>query len=334
MIENARVLQPEFIPSEVEHRDGEINHLSHALDPITRGERAEAAFLTGPSGAGKTCIAQFALTRLRENVIDINHQYVNCWEDYSRFKTLYRILDGINETLNIHRQSTPTDVLLDRLRDYDGAPYVVILDEVDQLEDKGLLYDLYRISNLELVLIANREEELFADLGNRLSSRFSSCERIRFDQYNESELVSILEARARWGLTSGTISTPELQIVANAAAGDARTAIGILRTAARYADRDGADRISTDLISEAIPEAKSEIQRKSLDKLTEHQRCLYDIIAEAGEITPSELYERYTDCVAHPKTKRMMRNYLSKMEHYNLIVGNGKTRGRTYQPLS
>jgi orc1/cdc6 family replication initiation protein len=334
MIENARVLQPEFIPSEVEHRDGEINHLSHALDPITRGERAEAAFLTGPSGAGKTCIAQFALTRLRENVLDINHQYVNCWEDHSRFKTLYRILDGINETLNIHRQSTPTDVLLDRLRDYDGAPYVVILDEVDQLEDKGLLYDLYRISNLELVLIANREEELFADLGNRLSSRFSSCERIRFDQYNESELVSILEARARWGLTSGTISTPELQVIANAAAGDARTAIGILRTAARYADRDGAGRISVDLISEAVPEAKSGIHQKSLDKLNPHQRCLYEIIVEAGEITPSELYERYTEQVSDPKTKRMMRNYLSKMGHYNLIIGDGKTRGRTYQPLS
>ena len=88
MIENARVLQPEFIPSEVEHRDGEINHLSHALDPITRGERAEIAFLTGPSGAGKTCIAQFATTRLRENVLDINHQYVNCWEDYSRLALL------------------------------------------------------------------------------------------------------------------------------------------------------------------------------------------------------------------------------------------------------
>jgi Cdc6-like AAA superfamily ATPase len=274
MIENARVLQPEFIPSEVEHRDGEINHLLHALDPITRGERAETAFLTGPSGAGKTCIAQFALTRLRENVLDINHQYVNCWEDYSRFKTLYRILDGINETLNIHRQSTPTDVLFDRLREYDGPPYVVILDEVDQLEDKGLLYDLYRISNLELVLIANREEELFADLGNRLSSRFSSCERIRFDQYSESELVSILEARARWGLAGGAVGTSELRVMANAAAGDARTAIGILRTAARYADRDGADGISVGVISEAIPEAKSEIHQKSLDKLSRSYREL------------------------------------------------------------
>lgn len=64
---------------------------------------------------------------------------MNCWEDYNRFKTLYRLLDGVNETLNIYRQSTPTDVLLDRLRDYDGPPYMVILDEVDQIEDKDIL---------------------------------------------------------------------------------------------------------------------------------------------------------------------------------------------------
>lgn len=334
MIKNARVLQPEFIPSEVEHRDAEINHLSHALDPITRGERAETAFLTGPSGVGKTCIAQFAVQRLRENVLDINYQYVNCWEDYSRFKTLYRILDGVNETLDIHRQSTPTDVLLDRLRDYDGPPYVVILDEVDQLDDKGLLYDLYRISNLELVLIANREEELFADLDSRLSSRFSSSERIRFDQYTETELVSILEARARWGLSPDAVETPELQVMADAAAGDARTAIGILRTAARYADRDAVGKITREVITEAIPEAKSEIHRKSLDKLNPHQQTLYEIITDAAEIGPSELYEEYTERVADPKTKRMVRNYLSKMEHYNLVVAEGKTRGRTYRSVS
>lgn len=47
MIENARVLQPEFIPSKVERRDAEINHLIYTLEPITRGERAETAFLTG-----------------------------------------------------------------------------------------------------------------------------------------------------------------------------------------------------------------------------------------------------------------------------------------------
>jgi len=105
MITDARVLQPEFIPREVQHRDAEVNYLSSVLDPITHGERADPALLHGPSGAGKTCIAQFLVERLREEVMDINYQYVNCWKDHSRFKALYRLLDGIESTVNVHRHS-------------------------------------------------------------------------------------------------------------------------------------------------------------------------------------------------------------------------------------
>ena len=107
MIQDARVLQDEFIPKEVGHRDQEMNALTRALDPVTRGQSAETAFLFGPSGAGKTCLARFALDRLREAVIDLNHQYVNCWRDYTRFRALYRILEATGSTYEVHRQSTP-----------------------------------------------------------------------------------------------------------------------------------------------------------------------------------------------------------------------------------
>ena len=114
MITNARVLQQEFIPGEVKHRDAEVSHLSDTLRPLSTGDgRPTPSFLCGPSGAGKTCIARYTVNQLRENVVELNHQYVNCWENYSRFKTLYRILDGINQTIDIHRQSTPRDVGLD-----------------------------------------------------------------------------------------------------------------------------------------------------------------------------------------------------------------------------
>lgn len=76
---------------------------------------------------------------------------MNCWEDYSRFSTLYRVFEGINRTLDIHRQSTPTDVLLDRLHDYTGPPYVVILDEVDQIDDTDVLGDQCAVRSAPVV---------------------------------------------------------------------------------------------------------------------------------------------------------------------------------------
>lgn len=334
MIQDARVLQPEFVPRDIVHRTHEVNTLTAALDPVTDGQQGETSLLYGPSGSGKTCIARYVTEQLRETVLDINIQYVNCWEDYSRFKTLYRILEGVDRTIDIHRQSTPRDELLERLREYDGPPYVVILDEVDQLEDKTVLYELYRTSGLTLILIANQTENLFEPLNNRLASRFRTATRINFDRYRLDELVAILEPRVRWGLDEGVIQPSQLEMIANAAAGDARVGIESLRVAARRARHDGLERITDGVIRDAVPEAESEIKQRSLDILTEHQKVVYVVITEHGEITPSDLYAEYRDRVDDPKSNRMVRNYLRKMESYNLVRAEGQNRGRTYHSVS
>lgn len=115
---------------------------------------------------------------------------------------------------------------------------------------------------------------------------------------------------------------------------DARIAIGSLRAAARDADEQGLDRITDDLIEEGIPEAQAEIRQKHVQKLTEHQRVLYDIIVERGEIAPGELYEAYCERVDDPKTRRMVRNHLQKMQRYNLVQADGESRSRTYSLVS
>ena len=331
MIRDARVLQPEFVPREVEHRNAEINALSNALRPVMDGQPGETALLLGPSGAGKTCVARHTVERLRENVLDIDTRYVNCWQDYTRFRVLYRVLEGVDRTVDVHRQSTPTDELLDRIRRYDGPGYVVVLDEVDQLEDKSVLYDLYRARKISLVLIANREADLFAQFDDRLTSRFHSSVRVQFDKYRLDELVSILDARARRALSEGVVGKRELALVADAAAGDARIAIGVLRNAARRAERGNHDVISKDVVDDAIPDGRREVRQKAVEQLHPHQRALYEILDEADELNPGELYDEYASAVEDPKTKRTVRNYLSKMTHYGLVAAEGEKRARTYR---
>jgi Cdc6-like AAA superfamily ATPase len=58
MIADARPLQPEFVPGDVRHRDGEIDALTSGLQPIAAGRKTEPVLLYGPSGTGKTCIAR------------------------------------------------------------------------------------------------------------------------------------------------------------------------------------------------------------------------------------------------------------------------------------
>ncbi|ELY54552.1 orc1/cdc6 family replication initiation protein [Natronococcus amylolyticus DSM 10524] len=334
MITDARVLQTEFVPKDLVHRDNELTTLSAALKPLTNGEPGETTLLHGPPGVGKTCTTQYILNQLHENVIDLNTQYVNCWKDHTQFQTLYRILEGIDQTLDIHRQSTPTDKLRDRLHNYDGPPYIVVLDEADQLETTDVLYNIYRTPNIEMVLIANQEADLFSRLDTRLKSRLQTITRIHYKPYRSGEIVSILEDRVHWGLEPDTVTRDQLERIAVASKGDSRVAIGVLRRAARLASQDNERAISDEYIDEAVPEAKTEIKQKNVEKLTEDQRILYDILTEEGEISAGRLYESYRDRADEPKTRRMMRYYLKKMQHYNLVVANGENRGRTYNTSS
>ncbi|WP_311170864.1 Cdc6/Cdc18 family protein [Halobellus ordinarius] len=330
MISDARVLRAGFVPREVEHRDAEVNHLSSVLEPLTNGDPAETAIVTGPSGAGKTCISQFVTERLREEVLDIEATYVNCWRNYTRFRTLYQILDDLGRTIDIHRQSTPHDELIDRLQQHEGQRSVVILDEADQLEDPSVIYDLHSLPQFSIICIANKEEELLSRVDDRLVSRLRASEHVRMDKYHDEQLYDILHARAKWGLEPNAITDEQLYRIADAAAGDARLAIGILRTAASKANRENHDRVTDGMLLEAADDARAQIRQKSLDSLTPHQRIVYDIVGEHDSLSPSEIYAQYAREVEDPRTKRTVRTYLSKMTQYNLLEATGTSRDREY----
>jgi len=113
-------------------------------------------------------------------------------------------------------------------------------------------------------------------------------------------------------------------------AGDDRFAIGILRTATSTADRGNYARITGDILLNAAEDACARIKQKSFDSLTPHQRIVYDIVREHGPLGPNEIYERHTEGVGDPRTKRTIRTRLSKMARHDLLAAEGTSRDREY----
>lgn len=331
MIRDARVLQDDFLPKEVVHRHAQMNRIAAALEPVVEGDKPQDAFLTGPSGSGKTCIARFSLDRLQEQLLEVDTHYVDCWQHSNRFRVLYKVLEGVGTTYDIHR-STPHDEMLQRLESL-TEPYVVILDEVDQLEDADVLRELYGVPQITTVLVANRAEDVHRTLDERLQSRLRGCERVRFDAYGDDELVSILADRVEWGLEPGSVTDDQLETIAAAAAGNARDAISVLRSAARHAERANADAITDEFVEQAIPEARAAVRQKNVERLNAHQRVLYSLVCDAGELSPGTLYSRYRTAVDDPRTERTCRNYLAKLQRYNLLTASGDGRNRVYRPV-
>ncbi|WP_135806047.1 AAA family ATPase [Halorussus marinus] len=92
MITDARALRQKHVPQELHHREGEIEHLSSCLKPIQQGLSGQSALITGPSGAGKTTLAQYTVGQLERATLDVRNGYVNCISDSSLTGAFHALL--------------------------------------------------------------------------------------------------------------------------------------------------------------------------------------------------------------------------------------------------
>lgn len=329
VIEDARVLTADFLPKKMVHRDSQLQEIKRNLEPVLEGRSPRNMLLYGPPGTGKSTMAEYVVNELQKHSSEVKHGSVNCWRYPSRFKVYYNLLQDLGSQL-IHRTGTPTDELVDRFRDkVSKRPTVIILDEVDQIEEERILYDFAREENIGLIMIANKETALYR-VDERIRSSLEGTKEVHFPEYSQEQLVGILEDRREWGLRDEVIDKNMLHRIGNRADGDARVAINALRIAAEEAEKDDMEKITQEIVEDALPEAEKENKSKSIDKLNSHQKVLYDIIDEEGSIAPGELYEKYEEEVEDSKVKRTLRKYLEKMKHYNLIESEGEGRWRKY----
>lgn len=311
------------------HRDSERKEIASALEPVLEGEQPRNVLVHGPPGTGKTTMAQYVVEKLKEHDSSVLSGYVNCWRHSSRFEIYYNLLNDMGEKM-ISRTGTPTDELVGKFEEkLRKRSIVVILDEVDQIKDEKVLYDMSRYTRTGLIMVGN-QENVFYDLDGRIRSSLSSRKNVRFKKYENSELVDILADRRKWGLREDAIGDSKLRKIAARSNGDARVAINSLRIAAESAEEQAREEIIDDDVEEAIPRARKANETESLEKLNKDQEILYDIINDAEEISSRELYEIYTEKAEEPKVERTLRKYLNKMENYNLIESKGKGTGTTY----
>jgi cell division control protein 6 len=329
VIDDRRVLTADFLPNRMVHRDSERKEIASALEPLLEGEQPRDVLVHGPPGTGKTTMARYVVDKLKEHDSSVISGYVNCWRHSSRFEIYYNLLQDMGERM-ISRTGTPTDELIEKFeKKLRTRSVVVILDEVDQIEDEKVLYDMARYTRTGVIMAGN-QENVFYDLDGRIRSSLSSRKNVRFREYETTELMDILEDRRRWGLREDAVGDAELRRIAARANGDARVAINSLRIAAESAEEEAREKIISEDVEDAVPEARELDQTESLERLNKDQEILYGIIEDEEEISSRELYESYREEAGEPKVERTLRKYLNKMEKYNLVGSKGEGTGTKY----
>ncbi|MDP3881537.1 MAG: orc1/cdc6 family replication initiation protein [Nanoarchaeota archaeon] len=357
LFKDKRVLQSNYIPESIAHRDGQVEMVASILAPSLRGERISNLFIYGKTGTGKTLSVRHVGDKILDKLKELGQEnvrfvYVNC-KLKKVADTEYRILAEIIRELGGKIPSTglPTDEVYSRfvdLIDNKKQMIVLVLDEIDQAVKKisdNFIYTLTRLNtdlkNAQINLIGISNSLTFMDnLDPRVRSSLGE-EEIVFPPYNALQLQDILKERADRAFKEGIL---EEGVIAKCAAyaarehGDARRALDLLRVAGELAEREQSKKIGL----QHIDIAKDKIERdKMLDIIESEPRQFQLVLAaifalseksEVKEMFTGDVYNYYQEICEKTRsevlTQRRISDIISEFDMLGIINAPVISKGR------
>lgn len=351
------ILQSNYRPEEIPHRQEQIKQVASILAPVLRGERTSNLFLYGKTGTGKTLSILYVRDELlkrakKDSGFNLRIEYINC-KLKKVSDTEYRILAEMIKKLGgeVPNTGLPTETVYSRfidLIDKDKQFLVFILDEIDQAVKKissDFLYNLTRLnselSKAQMCFVGISNDLTFLDgLDPRVRSSLSE-EEIVFPPYNALQLQEILSKRSEEAFKEKVVQEGVIAKCAAFAArehGDARRALDLLRIAGEIAERDNSRKI----LMKHLDEANTKIERdKILDVIKtepkQFQYVLHSIISlseksNGSPIFTGDVYNLYEEICLKNKaeilTQRRVSDIVQEFDMLGIINVKVVSKGR------
>ena len=357
LFKDKRVLQSNYAPENIPHRDAQVEAVASILAPALRCEKISNLFVYGKTGTGKTLSIQHVGNKILDKIKELGQNnvkfvYVNC-KLKKVADTEYRILAEIIRGLGgkVPATGLPTDEVYSRfvnLIDDKRQTIILVLDEIDQAVKKisdNFIYTLTRLNsdlqNAQINIIGISNSLTFMDnLDPRVRSSLGE-EEIIFPPYNALQLQDILRERAGRAFKEGVL---EEGVVAKCAAyaarehGDARRALDLLRVAGEIAEREQSKKIEF----KHIDIAKDKIERDKMLDIIESEPSQFQLVLAAifslneknqgRAIFTGEVYNHYREICEKTKneslTQRRVSDIISEFDMLGIINAPVISKGR------
>ena len=360
LFKDKSVLQSNYNPDNILHREEQIGGVASILAPTLRGERASNLFIYGNTGTGKTLGVRYVgdkiLTKLKEMGKDhLKIAYINC-KLKKIADTEYRILAELIKALGGSVPSTglPTEEVYSRFVNFiDDKKQIVlvVLDEIDQAVAKindNFIYSLTRINselkNAQICLVGISNSLTFMDnIDPRVRSSLAE-EELVFPPYNALQLQDILKVRSEKAFVDKVLQEGVIAKCAAFAArehGDARRALDLLRVAGELAERGNSKKITLD----HIDEANKKIERDKMLDIIESEPKQFKLVLQSimhlddkkekdnpDGIYTGDVYNSYQDVCERTKnevlTQRRVSDILAEFDMLGIINARVISKGR------
>ena len=345
-----------FEPARLPHREHELDSLVRNLVDALNGHIPSNMLLYGVPGSGKTVVTRYVLSQLREKGLEMGqsvHTYeINCRNVDTKYRVVQTIATQLAQRGDAPVPFTgwPTDRVLDTVvsrMSRVGGVHIIVLDEVDNLVDKGgddLLYALTSLNTLlnkgrcSIIGISN-DLHFTQHLDPRVSSRLSQ-EDIVFHPYVATEIQNILNERAEMGIKADVLDDGVIKLCSALAAqehGDARRALDLLRISVQKAEQRSQNSVDTKHVRLAQSQLEYDQVTPVIKTLPLHQKLVLFSICLNEEnglrnISTGEVYRTYAEACSkigtEPLTTRRVSSLLNELDTMGLIMARNVSKGR------
>ena len=344
VIKEINMLDFDYVPEELLHRDEQLRFLAQMFKPVLSGI-AQNVVIKGPVGTGKTVIAKkfckklVQLARGQGKIIEYVH--INCRKRSTDAMVLLGILNHFDSRFPDRGFSVQEmlQVLRKQLQKRD-AQLLVVLDEADALLKKGtsnLVYSLTRFSDessmdktpISLILIS--QKDILSMVDSSSLSTFKRSNVLSLDKYARDELYGIVQQRVELAFHSGVVHEDCVDLIADISSewGDARFAIELLWKAGIAADHNHVQMVTPEHVRVAKAETYSVVTESKLRNLERHQLLTLQAIAKrlkidgTAYVNTGDAEKTYAVmCEEHSekaRTHTMFWNYLKAVENAGFI---------------
>ena len=348
-------LREDYQPEELVGRDQELENYQGALQPVINGEQPNNVFLYGKTGVGKTVATRYLLNHLQTDVsqyddLSLTVVFLNCDGLNSSYQVATHLVNQLRSEHNrISTTGYPLAAVYDKLwteLDKLSGTVLVILDEIDNIQDDSILYQLPRardndnLLNTKLGLIGISNNFEFRD---QLSSKVKSSlceEELHFPAYDAAELHSILEQRVEVAFHPNIVDEAVVNYcsaIGARDAGDARQAIELLMKGGDIARKEEASSVQEEHVKRGERLLERSRVAEGISGLTPHGRyILYALVTLHLEsetpVRTRNIRPRYTRICQtsgdKPLVPRRMRDHLGDLTMLGIADVTERNEGR------
>jgi cell division control protein 6 len=356
LIKDRKILDKEYIPDQLLHRDKEISEIVDIIAPSLSKDKPSNILIIGQTGTGKTAVVKYVGKELEEadKANNCRSIYVNCEVVDTPYSILYNIANQIITDPNrkIPFTGWSLEKIFNELANYideEDRIFLIVLDEIDMSFRKNgddIFYYLTTINEMlkksRVSIIGITNNSMFAEkmLTPKIRSRLGE-EKIVFPPYSPDQLIDILRDRAKDAFYPDVLSDDVIPYCAAIAAqdsGDARKALDLLRVSADVAERNDDEKITKAHVDYARQKLELDAVYEVVRNLTEQSKIvLMSIIkttpkSDNGSVTTGNVYATYVEISSamgyNVLTQRMVANFISELDMLGIITARVKSFGR------